>query len=53
MIGNQFDKEQLKKLEYVGAGYFRIKAPKGKKSPIIHAPELLLQFISVIEKLDE
>jgi len=28
-------------LEYVGGGYFRVKAPRGTKSLTLHGPEFL------------
>lgn len=41
---------EIMDLEYVGGGYFRVKAPKGKSSPIIHGPEFLRLVQSLLSE---
>lgn len=45
--------EQIKQLEYVGGGYFRIPGPVGKAMPIIHAPELLQLLLKLLAEKAE
>lgn len=44
--------EEIRRLEYLGGGYFRIPGPVGKKMPIIHAPELLALLLKKIAELE-
>ena len=46
-------RDQLKELRYEGGGYFRVKAPKGVKSPTIHGPEILKILHELMDKLEE
>lgn len=47
--------EEIKKLKYMGAGYFRLSEKDGRafqkreKAPIIHAPELKEILIRMVE----
>ena len=45
--------EEIRKLKYVGGGYFRIPGPVGKKSPTIHGPELLELLLKYLPERDE
>ena len=38
---NKDGAEWLSELDYVGGGYFRVRAPKGQASRVIHGPEML------------
>lgn len=42
--------EDIRRLEYVGGGYFRMPGPKGQKTVCLHGPELLNLFIQLMEK---
>lgn len=46
--------EQIKLLQYVGGGYFRIPNKKlGEKSPTIHGPDLLELFHKYIQQQEK
>ena len=42
--------DEIKQLEYQGGGYFRLRGPKGKKMPIIHAPELVALLLDLLQE---
>jgi hypothetical protein len=46
-------RDQLRELKYEGGGYFRVKAPRGVRSPTIHGPELLRILLELLEQLEE
>lgn len=44
--------DEIKKLEYICGGYFRVKAPKGQTSKIIHGPEFLRLTLTLIDLME-
>jgi len=53
MEHNPVTVEDIKKMEYKGGGYFRLPAPTGQNTKIIHGPEIqriLLKHIARLEK---
>lgn len=42
--------EEIRKLKYLGGGYFRIPGPVGQRMPIIHAPELLIKLLQILDE---
>lgn len=45
--------DQIKQLEYQGGGYFRMRGPKGKKMPTIHAPHLLKIMLKLLAEAQQ
>lgn len=42
--------DEIRSLEYAGGGYFRLPGPVGKKSKIIHAPELRTLLLQLLDQ---
>lgn len=42
--------DEIRQLEYAGGGYFRIPGPVGKKTKIIHAPELRELLLKLLDE---
>lgn len=41
--------EEIRKLEYVGGGYFREPGPVGQTRPIHRAPEVVAALLKLLE----
>lgn len=39
----------VRRLEYVGGGYFRLPGPVGEKTFVIHAPELVRELLKLLD----
>lgn len=45
----KLDTQDVRKLEYVGGGYFRMPGPVGKSTFVIRAPELVRLLLERLE----
>lgn len=42
--------DEIRQLEYAGGGYFRLPGPVGKKTKIIHGPELHKLLLKILDQ---